>query len=402
MTMDRAAQASNNKMKRILSIFSLLFGLCFTSQATDRVTITIVVTNVPAAANTIVVNASTRAWRAAVATPSTEILIGANIGASATNLFRQLASYALSGPVALGFSSSNVITIQGAIGEAMSASSSGTWATITYATNTVTPMYWVRVPISSEPPFPQTNNPSLLAQGLGTYSLSPLEMVAGIVLHSSADTNQLVIGNAVIRPDGLGNATIVQNGTGTPYEANSEADILNLYSAKLNFPQSYAVVTNTWLSTNIFGYIVATGALLHSPTLDNGGGGGLSLTNTTHKGTNYSQGIFGHTRANVTSLANGNNAAIDFGAKVFIKIKAGPTAAFAICGIAGGADGRELILWNATGQNMTISHDSGVDPTAANRIYTPTGADVVTTANGSARLIYDSEDSRWLLISYQQ
>jgi hypothetical protein len=44
---------------------------------------------------------------------------------------------------------------------------------------------------------------------------------------------------------------------------------------------------------------------------------------------------------------------------------------------------------------MTISHDSGGDPTPANRIYTTTGADIATTADGIVDVWYDSEDSRW-------
>lgn len=390
-------------MKTIYLILSLFF--CLSASAVNRVTITVTITNTPAAGNTFVPNGSTRTWRSSVTTPSTEIAIGANIGASATNLFRQLAGYPLSGPVTLGFSSSNVVTIQGAAGESMAATASGTWATISYYTNLVSPGLIVRVPITVEPTgSTATNIASLVVTNIGILSTNPLRMIYGIRLPipSLGVTNAILFepGFAAIAPDASGNPGVFNAVTGLPWEANSDSDILNLFSAKLNFPQGYAVVTNIWISTNIFGYIEATGPKLTNPTLLGGGGTNLSFTNITLKATNYSTGIWGHTRANNTSLANANNAGIDFGAKVFIKIKAGPTAPFAICGIAGGADGRELYLYNATGQDMTIANDSGVEPTAANRIYT--GGVVATTGNGAVHLIYDSEDSRWVVLSFQQ
>lgn len=103
----------------------------------------------------------------------------------------------------------------------------------------------------------------------------------------------------------------------------------------------------------------------------------------------------------VGSLANGNNAAVTVGTNVFVEVS-GPTGAFSINGINGAPnrDGKLLILLNQTGQNMTIAHDSGVDPTAANRIYTMTGADRATTGNGAAMLIYSGAASRWILISF--
>ncbi len=100
----------------------------------------------------------------------------------------------------------------------------------------------------------------------------------------------------------------------------------------------------------------------------------------------------------ITTLANGNNAGIAVGTNTFIEVS-GPSAAFNINGIAGGSDGKFLIILNQTTYNMTIAHDSGTDPTAANRIYSMTGADRATTGNGAALLIYSGAASRWILIS---
>lgn len=102
-------------------------------------------------------------------------------------------------------------------------------------------------------------------------------------------------------------------------------------------------------------------------------------------------------RLDNTSLATGNNAAVAIGTNSFVRISSGPGGAFSINGIAGGSDGRFVTLYNATSQNMTIANDSGVDSTAANRIYTLTGGDVALTGTSAATFIYDSGASRWIL-----
>jgi hypothetical protein len=58
-------------------------------------------------------------------------------------------------------------------------------------------------------------------------------------------------------------------------------------------------------------------------------------------------------------------------------------------------DGQRLVVYNATGQVLTIKHQSG-SAAAADQITTMTGADVVTVGNGCAEFIYDSSDSKWI------
>lgn len=57
-----------------------------------------------------------------------------------------------------------------------------------------------------------------------------------------------------------------------------------------------------------------------------------------------------------------------------------------------------LCLVNQTGSNLTIKHDSATDGTASNRIYTATGADVVSTGNSRHLFIWSPTASRWILI----
>jgi hypothetical protein len=146
------------------------------------------------------------------------------------------------------------------------------------------------------------------------------------------------------------------------------------------------------LGSSTVNYIYANGRVF-TPT---------GYTNATHIGTNVVTAGIHFTRLDNTSLANGNNAAVDIGgtaggSRTYVKVS-GPTAVFSINGIAGGANGRFVKIENSTGFNMTIVNDSGVDPTAANRIYTGTGSDVTITNNpGFALFSYDSAVSRWKL-----
>jgi hypothetical protein len=102
-------------------------------------------------------------------------------------------------------------------------------------------------------------------------------------------------------------------------------------------------------------------------------------------------------RSNV-AFANGANTNMNVGDFGFIKIT-GPTGAFSVTGLTGGVDGRIVTLYNSTAQNMTITNDA--TSTAANRILTLTGANIVTVGTGSVTLQYDSHGSRWIVIASQ-
>lgn len=99
------------------------------------------------------------------------------------------------------------------------------------------------------------------------------------------------------------------------------------------------------------------------------------------------------------AVANGANANVASGTQSFIKLT-GPTGAFSISGFTGGADGRVLRVYNSVAQAWTITNDA--TSTAANRIITKTGGDVVLAARqSSATFVYDSTQSRWILMDYE-
>ena len=98
------------------------------------------------------------------------------------------------------------------------------------------------------------------------------------------------------------------------------------------------------------------------------------------------------------TASNGANNNITLPNKSFIRVT-GPTGVFNITGITkpDNPDGRVVILYNTTSQNMTITNNA--TSTAANRILTNTGSDVATTGTGIVSLIYSVTDARWILLT---
>jgi hypothetical protein len=471
-------------MKRILPI-ALLFLLCVTTKAGSIITATITVTNTPSDGDTIIINGSTRTWKTTVATASSQISIGASIGANATNMFNQFAGTPFT-TLMLRRSGTNGVTLRGIIDQTMSVSIAGTWGEYSLVTNTTTEGSQVMTPFSSySSQSKATNIASQLVSDIGAYSTNEWSETATALGNYVSLTQSQVVENKDLQDSSIAGGTlsnmtaitvIVDRANGETnngiyfYDdgglivsaiAPDDNGVPSLYIAEsLEFPLISAnawgsnpqpenllnysmgdfrygkiASANSWTGTNTFTQITnsaiinstltgstysgtigtLTGGTVTSSTLTgstySGAIGTLSsgvitgagITNATStnivlKGLSQLSGATAFNRANHTSMANGANAAVDFGSATFIKIKAGPTGAFSIAGIANGADGDFYILYNATGQNMTISNDSGTDPTPANRIYTGTGADIATTGNGAVTVVYDSEDSRWVVI----
>jgi hypothetical protein len=103
-------------------------------------------------------------------------------------------------------------------------------------------------------------------------------------------------------------------------------------------------------------------------------------------------------RQNEITVVNGVNDDVPPGTFSFVKIT-GPTAAFSLTGFTNVVDGKILTVLNLTGQNMTIVNQVGSTSAAANRINTLSGADIVTTGNGSVTLQYSIADNRWMVIA---
>lgn len=116
-------------------------------------------------------------------------------------------------------------------------------------------------------------------------------------------------------------------------------------------------------------------------------------------GTSRFTGRIAEGRVTMT-LGNGDNNDVALPSTSFAKI-AGPTAAFAITGIVAGGDGDRLDIFNPLNQTMTIRNENA-SSTAANRISTLSGADLVLRANlpSFVTLIYDTGSSRWKVVDF--
>lgn len=72
-----------------------------------------------------------------------------------------------------------------------------------------------------------------------------------------------------------------------------------------------------------------------------------------------------------------------------------------ITGIAGGSDGRVLMIHNVGSFDIYLKEDDGSLSTAANRFYTPAGVWIRLAPKGFATLRYDATSSRWRSIASQ-
>lgn len=433
---------------KFFSFFLLLVAICApVASATDRITTTITFTNNPADGNTFTFNGAARTFKNTVATPATQIAIGASFAGTATNFYLQVSAYPYGGGVVVSQTATNVVQLLGAVGQAITASMAGTWGTITYSTQAVAVANTIRVPFSAEPTASvRTNNASQLVSDINTYSTTALSdtapATANLVNKAQAQTitgNKTFNGNLntftnasmelYLSDISLFTNSILYLASGAYMQFEDNVSILDaLGNTRWAFSTvegtnkvatliditnrltGFKAAANTWSAGQTFNgnnTFSGTQTLSGSANISGGylngtGGTNNALTNATSRGTHTFTAAVQFTRVNNTSLANGNNAGIDFGSEtVFVKIKAGPTGAFTINGIAGGANGRMLKIYNATGQNMTIAYDSGVDATPANRIITMTGADVTGTGNSAAEFVYDSDSSRWVLMRHE-
>lgn len=125
-----------------------------------------------------------------------------------------------------------------------------------------------------------------------------------------------------------------------------------------------------------------------------------TLTNTTLRGQVDVEADVAFVPLSNTSMANGFNSGINLGSNTWVKLS-GHSAAITNVGFLATRNGSERIVQvDNPGLSAVIRHDSGLEATAANRIYTGTGAEVRSTNNPAMfRLIYDGAVGRWRLIS---
>jgi len=421
-------------LRYLLALAALLL-LVSVAHCQTITTATISVTNAAGTTNgqTITINGVTRTWTNSVYTPATQILTNSTAETAATNLFRQLASYLIPGGTTISYGSSTGILARGFPSQTLTVTLSAGWGTVSYSTNTLTTATVLRLPVTVEAQEQQTNLSTRLVDALNlTAVTNQLSQSRPAFAQLLGTTNaQTITGNKTF----TGTNTLGYIGHGT----NGTLWAPTLVSARSTNMIQYIVnpadgsgMTGLqvgsgylWRDTNgnpIFAFspvtfVFYTNATFYG-TLDVRDtfsiyGSGLGLSNIPPAAISWTNGTrFEATnsfsdialrRFAIASLANGNNAGVIVGTNSYVEVS-GPTASFTVCGLNGSPlrDGQVVIIDNNTTYDMTIAHQSGADPVAANRIITNTGADRSTTGNGTAILIYSAAASRWKLISLDQ
>jgi len=444
------------KKPSFLSFIGFLL-LSLSVPAAEIVTATISITNTAGTTNgqAITVNGNVRTWTNSVYSPASMILTNETSAGAATNLFNQVASFPYPGLTLSRTTSTNVV-LKSAPDFTLTVALSAGWGKVDYVTNNTTAATVVRVPPSVETNPVRTNVASGLALWLGdNSSTNPIPQSAPSFAQFLGTSNsQTIYGNKTIVGTLLvsNRAGIFEIGVISATNFTGRAGNLtngNWYTGAV----TDAVYTNGafygaqvfWGSVDIAGgglsfagyasnigaddekftihaetsaYNVYLGSMLglidgvtaHQGYFSNSlYAGSITTSNLTVAGpstfsktNNFPAGsdiAFG--RYANTSLANGGNAAVLVGTNVFMEVS-GPSAAFSIAGLNGAPnrDGKLVVIVNQTGFDMTIAHQSGTDPTAANRIITMTGADRTTTGNGSWIGMYSSAASRWIEIAF--
>ncbi len=446
---------------KYLPVFVAL-ALCVPTRADEKVTALVTVTNPAGTTNgqTITVNGNTRTWTNSVTAPTTQILTNNTIGGAATNLFNHASTYPWA-TLALSRSGTNAIQLVAPSAAVLTVTISDGWGTVGYSTQVVSSMIGVRVPIAGEPTdYQRTNIGSLLVKGASDYSTNSLaigstalsnavqlagnQSVAGtktlsaLIAVNPVLTNGVNYGNAFRSPGSGANSE--QFGTSAAASGDQSVALGNTSTASGNnsiaVGSSANATAESAISLGVDASSVAQGGIAiganasvsatHTNSVAIGNAATTSakeqimlgldqtvivpgtfsvlgaISNVNYIGTNnYPAGSdVAYGRYANSSLANGNNAGIVVGTNVFMAVS-GPSGAFSINGIANGRNGKLIYIINLTGQVLTIVHDSGVDPVAANRIYTSTGADLVSTGNSFATLLYDATTARWLVIGWE-
>jgi hypothetical protein len=410
-------------MKFLRSLLIFIFCFRLSAFAVDVVTATVTFTNSAGTTNgqTITINSSVRTWTNSVSIPASQILTNSTATGAATNLFSQIALTPIAN-LSLGYSSPTGVTLRTFPGVTLTVTLSAGYAAVTYSTNTLTPAIAVRVPYTVEGAAQRTNISSELVNWLNlTANTNQVSQTSTFAAQLVGLTNsQTITGNKTWTGSNFFNNVSLSSPRLTNAASYGSATAENIdITGNLTFNGSASTIDATG---DYFTFQPESGSLVYLGTVN--GWEGLSANNayltnslrasntfttnltvsagSTFTGTNSFSDLSFRRFAN-TTLATGNNAGVLVGTNTFVEVS-GPSAAFTINGLNGSPnrDGHLVIILNQTGYNMTIAHDSGVEPTSANRIYTMTGADRATTANGAATLIYNANSSRWILIAIEQ
>ncbi|MDP4198460.1 MAG: hypothetical protein Q8922_01020 [Bacteroidota bacterium] len=333
---------------------------------------------------------------------------GNGTGAAGGNLVLASGSGTAAGTVAINYGSSTGLSISNAGVVALPAYSTNGVAHFTGANGTVGSSLIVNADVASNAAI-DFSKLATLATGhiiagnggtatdvtvggdatIGATGVLTVTKINGVTVNSTATDKNILIadGTQWNSVAASGDVTIAAN-TGT----------LHVDAVQTGAGSSIATAINSSSSNAINGDNIKTDATLK--VTSNNLGVDLSHANT-WTGTQTLQGV-SLTSATVAITASPtNNLALGTTGTYFYL---NPDAAHDLTGIAGGSNGRMLVLINKTANAVTIDHDA--TSTAANRFWLPGGENIILATDGTATFIYDGTAGgdglgRWRMISAQ-
>lgn len=242
-------------VKKIAATGLLLAGLTPAGMAAagELVTLTITVTNNTVTWDQITVNSDTRYWTNLSSSTFISTNSQATPGGAATNMYRAFAAYRFTGPLVVQQPSSNVVTLQGQVAQAISASTAGTWATLSLATQTVSAATAMVYPFTSIAyATNRTNQANGIVDGLNDFGQNTFDTNSPVLVNflNIGPANQTIEGPRIWQ--------------GTNYFYNAE--ITNGFLRRMGGISGNIVgFTNGYLTNAVLDRAVATNLLIPGP-----------------------------------------------------------------------------------------------------------------------------------------
>ena len=125
-------------------------------------------------------------------------------------------------------------------------------------------------------------------------------------------------------------------------------------------------------------------------------GPAIKNLNTLTESTNVFRGDVSFPAKSISSLANGTNV-IASATNVIVSLDGSISADSWLAGWQGGRDGKWHKVYNNSGFNIALLHESGLAPTTGDRFRCLRSRDAVIASGGSAMVWYSSAASRWIV-----
>ncbi len=239
---------------------------------------------------------------------------------------------------------------------------------------------------------------TITPKGTGSVVLSKVDINAGTIDGATIDTSDITVGSTKTLNVSGGTLELADNQiSGDKVEGGTinATTITTLTSTTGNI----TTVNATTFDTNV----AAAALTLAGTTLAADGTDAAIDINITPKGTGSVVCTNCKATGNLVrpfvalTLVNSanNNVTLPSGVNFLVS---GPTTNFNITGLTGGVDGREIMIYNPTSSNMTMTNESS-SSTAANRITT--NGTAATNNQGAISMIYNGSTSRWLIVGSQ-